>query len=81
VIAQNNAIEADQMALEFMMNGLRLKQGVAVDYFIQRSGLEPSSIQAQISNLRSQGLMVDRDDKYITTELGYRFLNRVLESF
>lgn len=81
VIAQNNAIEADQMALEFMMNGLRLKQGVAVDYFIQRSGLEPSSIQAQICNLRSQGLMVDRDDKYITTELGYRFLNRVLESF
>ncbi|MDA8781574.1 radical SAM family heme chaperone HemW [Porticoccaceae bacterium] len=81
VIAQNNAIEADQMALEFMMNGLRLKQGVPVDYFIQRSGLEPSSIQAQISNLRSQGLMVDRDDKYITTELGYRFLNRVLESF
>ena len=81
VIAQNNAIEPNQMALEFMMNGLRLKQGVPVDYLAQRTGLDPSSIQAQILDLQIQGLMVSRDDKYSTTDLGYRFLNKVLESF
>ena len=81
VIAQHNAIELDQMAVEFMMNGLRLKNGVPTELLAQRTGLDPSGIAPQVAELQSQKLMVSGEQSYCTTDLGYRFLNKVLESF
>jgi oxygen-independent coproporphyrinogen-3 oxidase len=81
VIAKHNAIEPDQMAVEFMMNGLRLKNGVPTELLAQRAGLDPSSIASQVAGLQSQKLMVSGEHSYCTTDFGYRFLNKVLESF
>ncbi len=81
LIAQHNAIEPDQMAVEFMMNGLRLKQGLPAHLFTQRTGLEQCNIAAKVEKLQSQKLMVSGEHTYCTTDLGYRFLNKVLESF
>jgi oxygen-independent coproporphyrinogen-3 oxidase len=81
VIAQHSAIEPDQMAVEFMMNGLRLKNGVPTELLAQRTGLDPSGIAPQVAELQSQKLMVSGEQSYCTTDLGYRFLNKVLESF
>jgi oxygen-independent coproporphyrinogen-3 oxidase len=81
VIAKHNAIEPDQMAVEFMMNGLRLKNGVPTELLAQRTGLDPSSIASQVAGLQSQKLMVSGEHSYCTTDFGYRFLNKVLESF
>ena len=80
-LAQNNAIANDEMALEFMMNGLRLKQGVPAEYLSPRTGLAPSSIEKQLRSLQSQGLLVMDSAHYRTTPLGYQFLNTVLQSF
>ncbi|MGB2118671.1 MAG: radical SAM family heme chaperone HemW [Porticoccaceae bacterium] len=81
MIAQQNSIEPDQMAVEFMMNGLRLKEGVPAEFFSARTGLDRANIKTQISNLQHQGLIESNPDRYSTTALGYQFLNTVLESF
>ena len=81
MIAQQNSIEPDQMAVEFMMNGLRLKEGVPAQFFSARTGLDRANIKTQISNLQRQGLVESNPDRYSTTALGYQFLNTVLESF
>lgn len=80
-LAQNKAIANDEMALEFMMNGLRLKQGVPAEYLSPRTGLAPSSIEKQLRSLQSQGLIEMDSAQYRTTPLGYQFLNTVLQSF
>ena len=80
-MAQNRAIAADEMALEFMMNGLRLVDGVPVEYFSPRTGLVLSSIETQISDLQRKGLIETDDSRYRTTKLGYQFLNTVLQQF
>jgi oxygen-independent coproporphyrinogen-3 oxidase len=69
------------MALEFMMNGLRLKDGVATEYFIPRTGLDKLSVATQVADLQRKGLMEPDSDRYKTTHLGYQFLNTVLQSF
>ena len=80
-MAQNRAIAADEMALEFMMNGLRLVDGVPVEYFSPRTGLALSGIETQISDLQRKGLIETDDSRYRTTKLGYQFLNTVLQQF
>jgi len=80
-ISQSNAIKPDEMALEFMMNGLRLKQGVPIDYFKARTGRDPKSIQKVTSHLESLGLLEPNSNNYRTTPLGYQFLNTVLQAF
>lgn len=81
LLVQNSAISRDEMALEFMMNGLRLKNGVATEYFIPRTGLDMLSVATQVADLQRKGLMEPDSDRYKTTHLGYQFLNTVLQSF
>ena len=81
LLVQNSAISRDEMALEFMMNGLRLKNGVATEYFIPRTGLDMLSVATQVADLQRKGLMEPDSDRYNTTHLGYQFLNTVLQSF
>jgi oxygen-independent coproporphyrinogen-3 oxidase len=64
-----------------MMNGLRLKAGVPAEFFSARTGLDSTSIDAQISSLQRQGLMEASANRYSTTPLGYQFLNTVLQHF
>jgi oxygen-independent coproporphyrinogen-3 oxidase len=80
-LTNSKAIDPDEMTLEFMMNGLRLRQGVPIDYFMTRTGVDPKSIQKAIDQLQSQGLLEPNSDRYRTTPLGYQFLNTVLQSF
>ena len=81
LIAQNKVIAADEMALEFMMNGLRLKDGVPAAYFSPRTGISTSAIDKQIKDLQRKGLIEIGTDRYTTTKLGYQFLNSVLQGF
>ena len=77
----SKAISLDEMAQEFMMNGLRIKQGVSREYFTQRTGLDFHSVDKIVLRLQSQGLLEQDTDRYRTTPLGYQFLNSVLQNF
>ena len=74
-------IAIDEIALEFMMNGLRLKEGIPATYFSQRTGISDESIEISVARLQSQGLLDQDFSHYRTTKLGYQFLNSVLENF
>ena len=72
--------------MEFMMNGLRLRDGVPASYFTARTGLEFSAIEQQVKKLQAQGLLdggllEERPDYLRATPLGYRFLNSLLQAF
>ncbi|WP_089605362.1 radical SAM family heme chaperone HemW [Acinetobacter piscicola] len=78
---QYHRIENDEMPFEFMMNALRLNEGVQADIYQQRTGLELSALDKAVNGLRARKLMVDDQNRLACTEQGHVFLNSVLEAF
>ncbi|MDH1917073.1 radical SAM family heme chaperone HemW [Acinetobacter junii] len=78
---QMKRIEADELPFEFMMNALRLNEGVAAELYQQRTGLDLNHLQTPLSKLRQKKLLLDDTSKIACTEQGHIFLNSVLESF
>lgn len=76
-----SAVPAGELPLEFMMNVLRLTEGVNSAIYPARTGLTADTLQPQLERLRSRGLMEANPARLATTELGRRFLNDVLEAF
>ena len=81
VLVAAEPIDTQELPLEFMMNGLRLKAGVPAAFFPARTGLGEHHIRDRIDSLRDQGLLTDCSSTYCTSELGYQFLNTVLQRF
>lgn len=78
---QFKRIEADDMPFEFMMNALRLNQGVDAKLYAERTGLSLAGLDERLSSLRARKLMVDDQTRISCTEQGHVFLNSVLEEF
>lgn len=74
-------IEPDEMPFEFMMNALRLKNGVEQQLWQERTGLTWQSIEPTLQKLQSQGLIDLSDNRVKCSEQGFLFLNRVLQEF
>ena len=80
-LAQIKPIPSEELAMEFMMNGLRLREGLPANYFPERTGLPVSSIEQQLRKLQSQGLLEVDNQQFRATPLGYQFLNSLLQGF
>ena len=74
-------IEIDDLPFEFMMNALRLNQGVPAEYYLQRTGQSLEQIRLAVEKLRQQKLLVDDSTRLACTEQGHQYLNSVLEAF
>ncbi len=74
-------INQDELGFEFMMNALRLVDGVPMDLFQQRTGLSLHTLDAAIKKAESKGLLVIHQGNMQPTLLGQRFLNELLELF
>lgn len=74
-------IDDEDMPFEFMMNALRLNEGVPSEFYQQRTGLPLSSIAATVEKLRQQQLLIEDPERLACTEKGHLFLNSVLEEF
>ncbi|SEI49439.1 oxygen-independent coproporphyrinogen-3 oxidase [Allopseudospirillum japonicum] len=79
--AGEQSITTEERPFEFLMNALRLTQGVPSQYFAQRTGIPLSQIQPVLDQLAGQGLMRTDPEILATTPLGLRYLNQVLEHF
>ncbi|MFZ2844628.1 radical SAM family heme chaperone HemW [Psychrobacter sp.] len=75
------AIASDELVSEFMLNALRLHDGVAWSLFEARTGLSYGSIATQVNKLIQQGLLMDNVEKLQPTVLGKRYLNQILREF
>ena len=78
---QMKKIEADELPFEFMMNALRLNEGVSAELYEQRTGLKLSDLNRSFTQLRQKNLLVVDETRIACTEQGHLFLNSVLETF
>lgn len=76
-----NEVRECDLAFEFMLNALRLTEGVSVAQFIQHSGLSLQVIEPTLMKAKQRGLMVMDADRLCVTELGMKFLNDVTAMF
>ena len=74
-------VDHKDLALEFMLNVLRLKQGFHPDLFQQRTGLALSEIVSILETAESKGLLEITDNLICPTSKGRRFLNELLALF
>ena len=72
-------VPASELAAEFMMNALRLVDGVDEATFSARTGLPLAKIAATVRELADWGLF--RSDHIGLTERGYRQLDSVVARF
>lgn len=77
----NELVATQQLAFEFMLNTLRLKNGVATPLFEERTGLSLDTILPQLQAAKEQGFIAPFEEVICTTPLGYQFLNDVIEIF
>lgn len=74
-------VDNTELPLEFLMNALRLNDGVPSEYFIERTGLSLMVINKPLNELIQKGLLEYTDNKLKTSDLGQRFLNTILSTF
>lgn len=74
-------IDSEELVSEFMLNALRLHDGVAWSMFTARTGLSDDDIAVQVAQLITQGLLVDNTERLQPTLLGQRYLNQILRAF
>lgn len=81
VAGDRKALNKDDLKLEFMMNVLRLNEGVHPSMFMQRTGLPVTEIQAQLETAEAQELIEWNLQTLKPTAKGRRYLNDLLQLF
>lgn len=80
-LASDENVGAADLPFEFMLNALRLRDGVPADYFEQRTGQPLSVILPTVRKAIDKGLIDPHPSRIKTSELGWRFLTDVQEMF
>jgi len=79
--ARETEVPARELPFEFMLNALRLVEGVPATLFQERTGLPFAAISRCVTQAEEKGLL-ERDLKHIRpTAKGRRFLNDLLQEF
>ncbi|MDG2276590.1 MAG: radical SAM family heme chaperone HemW [Pseudomonadales bacterium] len=78
-MGNRSKIPTSELPFEFMLNALRLKDGVSFPTFKIQTGLEWDLVAANWERLVAKTLV--RDDRIATTPLGYRYLDSVVAEF
>jgi putative oxygen-independent coproporphyrinogen III oxidase len=79
--AGQNPVMPEQQMLEFMMNALRLTEGVPQSWFAERTQLSEAALTQPKAELVQRGLMENDPGRLQATALGLRFLNDTLDVF
>ncbi len=80
-IAEERSVEALELPFEFMLNALRLKQGVSAASFEERTGLSLAAILPVVNRAVAKGLLQSDPSRIQATPLGWRFLNDLQAMF
>ncbi|HET8730687.1 MAG TPA: hypothetical protein VFM34_06195, partial [Moraxellaceae bacterium] len=79
--ASTGFVDNDAIVFEYMLNALRLREGVPMDLFGERTGLSPTLIAERVDALRQEGLLIDDASRLACTPAGFNYLNSVLQRF
>ncbi len=80
-LAEEQRLTPRDAAFEFMLNALRLVEGVPVHLFTERTGLALEPIEAALVAARARGLLDTDPARLRASALGRRFLNDLIELF
>jgi oxygen-independent coproporphyrinogen-3 oxidase len=81
VLGGEEEVAEAQLPFEFMLNALRLVEGVPVDLFNERTGLPLTRVAAMLDRARDCDLLTVTADRLCPTDLGRRFLNDLIALF
>ena len=80
-VMERREVAPDERGFEFMLNALRLTEGVPAAWFAERTGVPIASIAREIGTATARGLL-DPDPAVLrATSLGRRFLNELVALF
>nr|WP_314567909.1 radical SAM family heme chaperone HemW [uncultured Pseudomonas sp.] len=79
--AGEKTLTADELPFEFLMNALRLTQGVDAELFAQRTGLPLQTLAAARAEAEQKGLLQVEPTRLVATARGQLFLNDLLQYF
>jgi oxygen-independent coproporphyrinogen-3 oxidase len=80
-VETENDVARRDLPFEFMLNALRLREGVQAALFPERTGLPASAIAQALQAAQDRGLLICDPAVLQTTPLGFDMLNNVLERF
>jgi putative oxygen-independent coproporphyrinogen III oxidase len=73
--------EVGNVAFEFMLNSLRLKDGFSSSLFESRTGLLIKSLSSELGRAENLGLLENKSNWIKPTSKGFNFLNELQEIF
>ena len=76
-----DTVATEQLPFEFMLNALRLNDGVSIDAFERSTGLSRSDIAKPLAEAHERGWLEADDNALRPTESGRRFLNDLIALF
>jgi putative oxygen-independent coproporphyrinogen III oxidase len=80
-LAENVEVSRRDLPFEFMLNALRLSDGVPARLFAERTGLPASAIDDAVTRAELRGLIEPDPLRLAPTELGRRFLTDLQSMF
>ncbi|MBP8008681.1 MAG: YggW family oxidoreductase, partial [Thiopseudomonas sp.] len=80
-LAGNSTLAAADLPFEFLMNALRLTDGVALTLFSERTGLPVTVLQSGLNEARQRGLLSTDPKLLVASAQGQLFLNDLLQIF
>jgi oxygen-independent coproporphyrinogen-3 oxidase len=80
-VQERREIGRADLVFEFMMNALRLPEGVPVSLFFERTGVQISAAERPLAEAEARGLIVRDHQRIRPTNLGQSFLNDLLLLF
>lgn len=80
-VAKEIIVSEKELIFEFMLNALRLTQGVSTELFTERTGLPVSILEPTLTLAKNKNLLINDPSRLCATEMGQRYLNDVIELF
>ena len=80
-IASESTLSIEELPFEFMMNALRLTDGVTSQTFSDRTGRPFSELAPKVAEAQRKGLLIDSNEYLKPTPQGQLFLNDLLALF
>ena len=80
-IQEAREVSVAELPFEFMMNALRLTDGVPAKLFAARTGVPIEAVTDELAQARERGLLEMAEGQLRPTLQGRRFLNELLQAF
>lgn len=79
--SSSSSLTQQDKLFEFMLNALRLKEGVSKAMLYTRTHLDESLVEPQLAAAQAKGLLASDTEQIVTTEKGWTYLNQTIEAF